>query len=141
MSTSPRSGRSSPAMSRSVVVLPAPVGPSSTTNSPWPIDNERSRTASIAPKRLETALSAISATTTSFVEGGSQGTTALGIKHRQPIGSKRETDGVAARNPDGGGKPRLDLPIGGVDGHDLCRAQIFGAKHPAAQRRAVVERD
>ena len=34
ITTLPRSGRSSPAISRSVVVLPAPVGPSSTTNSP-----------------------------------------------------------------------------------------------------------
>ena len=55
ISTLPRSGRSRPAIRRSVVVLPAPVGPSSTTNSPFAIESERLRTASTAPKLLLTS--------------------------------------------------------------------------------------
>ena len=49
ISTLPLSGRSRPAIRRNVVVLPAPVGPSSTTNSPLVIESERLRTASTAP--------------------------------------------------------------------------------------------
>ena len=47
----PRSGRSSPAIARSVVVLPQPDGPSRHTNSPSATLNERSRTAGFRPER------------------------------------------------------------------------------------------
>jgi hypothetical protein len=47
----PRSGISRPAIRRSVVVLPAPVGPSSTTNSPSATVSDRSlMTAVTSPK-------------------------------------------------------------------------------------------
>ena len=52
MSIVPPSGRSSPAISRSVVVLPAPVGPSSTTNSPSAMCRSRSSTAAIVAEAL-----------------------------------------------------------------------------------------
>ena len=48
----PRSGLSSPATSRSVVVLPAPVGPSSTTKPPSSTSSERSSTASDGAEAL-----------------------------------------------------------------------------------------
>src|SRR5437660_8334721 len=43
-----------PAIMRSVVVLPQPEGPSSTTNSPSATSSDRSSTASVSPKRLVT---------------------------------------------------------------------------------------
>src|SRR6516165_2206268 len=61
----PESGRSSPAINRSVVVLPAPVGPSSTKNCPCSISSSRSDTAAWPPNDLVTPSSltcAISAT-------------------------------------------------------------------------------
>src|SRR5258708_1987556 len=48
----PRSGRSNPAMQRSVVVLPQPLGPSSEMNSPGRTVNETSSTACARSKRL-----------------------------------------------------------------------------------------
>src|SRR5690606_37608504 len=50
----PTVGFSSPAISRSVVVLPAPVGPSSTKNSPSATSRSMSSTAVWEPKVLET---------------------------------------------------------------------------------------
>src|SRR6202521_4883591 len=61
MLTIPWSGCSRPATRRKVVVLPAPLGPSSTKNSPLPIDRERSSTASTSRKRLVTPLRVTSA--------------------------------------------------------------------------------
>ena len=52
-STVPASGRSKPAMRRSVVVFPQPLGPSSASNSPGAnVEIERRATAATAPNRL-----------------------------------------------------------------------------------------
>src|SRR5262249_26597482 len=61
---------SRPLISRSVVVLPAPLGPSKTTNSPSPIVSDRSRTASISPKRLLRCRRTTLATAVAPVIGG-----------------------------------------------------------------------
>src|SRR5215470_6747627 len=53
--TSPPSGRSKPATSRSVVVLPHPEPPTSATSSPGAISRESPSTAVDAPKRLLTS--------------------------------------------------------------------------------------
>src|SRR5436305_2978231 len=55
----PSSGTSKPAIIRSVVVLPQPLGPSSEKNSPSRIDSVTSRTAAAFPKRLPTFSNAI----------------------------------------------------------------------------------
>ncbi len=57
--TLPVSGTSKPAIIRSVVVLPQPLGPSSEKNSPSPISSVMSSTAAASPKRLLTPRSAI----------------------------------------------------------------------------------
>src|SRR5918996_4716732 len=57
--TVPPSGTSKPAMSRSSVVLPQPLGPSSATNSPLPTSRLASATARTAPKLRETRSSRI----------------------------------------------------------------------------------
>src|SRR5437867_3857582 len=49
---SPASGRSKPAITRSVVVLPQPEPPTRETSSPWPISRESPSTAVDAPKRF-----------------------------------------------------------------------------------------
>jgi hypothetical protein len=51
--TRPEVGAMKPAIIRSVVVLPQPLGPSSITNSPSRTSSETSRTAAVAPKCLD----------------------------------------------------------------------------------------
>src|SRR2546425_1910968 len=57
--TSPASGRSKPAIIRSVVVLPHPDPPTTDTSSPCAISSDSPSTAVAAPKRLVTLLSEI----------------------------------------------------------------------------------
>src|SRR5690349_7920919 len=52
MSTSPSSGRSKPATTRRVVVLPQPLGPSSVSTAPCFTSNDTPSTAVTRPKRL-----------------------------------------------------------------------------------------
>ncbi len=69
----PPSGCSRPTMQPIVVVLPAPLGPSSPTVSPGATENDRSSTATIEPYRL------VSDSTTSSVTADS-----LAAQPRQP---------------------------------------------------------
>ena len=57
MSTSPLSGTTSPAIIDTVVVLPAPFGPSSPTSEPGSTLNDTSSTATSAPNDLRRCLS------------------------------------------------------------------------------------
>src|SRR5258708_16618825 len=57
----PEVGSSSPAIMRSVVVLPQPEGPSMTKNSPSPTTKLDSRTATKSPKALRSSSTRISA--------------------------------------------------------------------------------
>src|SRR5438067_870674 len=63
----PTSGTSKPAIMRSVVVFPHPLGPSSEKNSPSPISSETSSTALTAPKRLLTPTRPIAARRSSSI--------------------------------------------------------------------------
>src|SRR5689334_3111948 len=92
MLTRPASGVSRPATRRKVVVLPAPVGPSSTTNSPSPIVSDRSRTASTVPKRLETLERTTSAMGGRLVQRALQRPAARLLEHRQLVGLEGEPD-------------------------------------------------
>ncbi len=51
----PASGASKPAIARSSVVLPEPLGPSSATSSPWPTARVAPSTARVRPNRFSTA--------------------------------------------------------------------------------------
>src|SRR5215831_13122805 len=95
MHTLPRSGRSRPAINRSVVVLPAPVGPSSTTNSPSATASDSARTASIAPNRLLTSTSATSATARLIIKRRLQGSTGYGVEQAEPVPLQSEPHGLA----------------------------------------------
>src|SRR5438445_4579257 len=141
ISTLPLSGRSRPAIRRSVVVLPAPVGPSSTTNSPFAIESERLRTASTAPKLLLTSTSATSAMPSSRIKRRGQRLSAHRIKQGEPIRPQREPHGLADIDRLARRQPRLDLAASRRHRDDLRRTQIFGADHAAAQAGSIGERD
>src|SRR6059058_5384262 len=63
---SPSEGSRKPAISRSVVVLPQPEGPSRQTSWPWSIRSETSSTTAIGPKRLVRLRSSTDDTPCSF---------------------------------------------------------------------------
>src|SRR5262245_61106086 len=96
----PASGRSSPAISRKVVVLPAPVGPRRTTNSPSRTPRSSAPTATVSPNDLRTPVSRTSAMRGLPLEqGGGQGTLAGGIEQDDLVVIEREAHTLA----DGGG--------------------------------------
>src|SRR5262245_52150114 len=128
----PASGRSSPATSRSVVVLPAPLGPSRTMNSPSAMASERSETASVVPKRLLTCCSMTSAMAGSFMARDANCRSALGIEQRQPFRAEDETDRLSDPDLHARRQSRSDAPVAGVDRNDLRGAEILGAEHAAA---------
>ena len=139
----PASGRSSPAISRSVVVLPAPVGPSSTTNSPSAMCRSRPSTATVSPKALADALDVHVSHAAPPVDGVTVRTARpdplSNSDSRAPF-SARPT-WFAGREPDFGRHPRLDDAVGRLHRDDLRRAEIFGAVDGAAQLGGVVEAD
>src|SRR2546430_179381 len=95
ISTLPRSGRSRPAIRRSVVVFPAPVGPSSTTNSPLATYSDSLRTASPPPTPLLTPTSATSAMLPSREEGRLQRRSAHPVEQGEKVGPQGKPDGLA----------------------------------------------
>src|SRR5260370_16750354 len=122
MATRPASGLSRPATGRGVVVLPAPVGPSRTTNSPSPISSESSRTASVLPKLLRTVSSRTSAMCAAIVQRRAQNAAGSAIEDRQFFRAECESDRLAKPNcllprhpplpqaPPGRPAPHLGLP-------------------------------
>ena len=134
----PASGRSRPATRRSVVVLPAPVGPSSTMNSPSAMSSDRSRTARTSPKRLVTPERRPQPCAASVVQRRCAMRGRMRVEQRQPLGAERESHVLADALPASAGQPRLDLAVRGVHRDDLGRAEIFGAEdlaRAAARRR------
>src|SRR5438128_787190 len=103
----PASGVSRPATSRSSVVLPAPVGPSSTTSSPSGIARLTSFSASTSPKRLVTRSMTISAMEGSFEEAAAQGAAGDGVEHHDAIVLEGEAQLLADVRPGRGRDARL----------------------------------
>src|SRR5579871_3509305 len=137
----PASGGSRPAISLSVVVLPAPVGPRSTKSSPSPMVRSIAATAVTLANRLVRPETATSAMTRSFAERGADGAAGRPLEQRGALGAEREADHLARRRDDVGREPGLDLAVPGVDRDDLGGAEILGAEDGAAQRRGIVEAD
>src|SRR5664279_3742539 len=136
MAIVPASGRSSPATKRSSVVLPAPVGPSNTMNSPFGIVKLTSSSAVTAPNRLVTRSMTTSAT---GAPGADQGAHLRGgprvqvaaqraardrVEHDRTIVRETQADRFARVRADRRGDPRLDPAVVGVDGDDLQRAHV-----------------
>src|SRR5262249_45502450 len=94
MATLPASGFSRPATRRNVEVLPAPVGPSSTTKDPSSTSSERSSTASVSPKRFVTPFTLTSAMGRSFVESGRDGAPAGLVEERELIWAEVEAEAL-----------------------------------------------
>src|SRR4051794_8535193 len=132
MKTLPWSGASSPATSRSVVVLPAPLGPSRTMNSPLATSSERSFTAVAAPKRSPPRPRRRSA----MARLATKRQRAAGrlVEERDRACVEREADALAALGsdlrPDLGAKRRADRR---GHGHDLAVSQVFAADDLPAQ--------
>src|SRR5580765_4867682 len=121
----PLSGVSNPATRRSVVVLPAPVGPSNATNSPSLTVRDRSLTARVLPNVLETALISTSAMRASFIQRGADRPARLLVEYRQRVGTKVEPDILSDPKGHAGRRAGLECAIARRHGHDLCRAEIF----------------
>src|SRR3984885_7003139 len=98
----PASGFSRPATRRKVVVLPAPVGPSNTTNAPSSTVSDRSETALVAPKRFETPSSVTSAmgelhAGRTIMERGPDGAAGSSVEQRDAVRTEFEPHAVADR--------------------------------------------
>src|SRR5260221_5867896 len=133
----PSSGYSSPAMRRSVVVLPAPVGPSRTMNSPSAMLSERSCTASTSPKRLLTCCNTISAMAIALIERALRRASGRHVEHHEMIGLEGEAHGLAEPNRQARRQARLDLALLDLDGDDLRRAEILGTEDATTYRRVI----
>ena len=142
-----------PATRRSVVVLPAPLGPSSTMNSPAATSSVRSRTACTSPKRLADALEhagqpwaapsctrpcATRVRAGAVVARGAQRAAAGGVEQRHLRGVEaRGRPGrraAPARRCRPGAQRRA---LRGLAGDDLAGAEVLGAQHLGAQRRVA----
>src|SRR5205814_46699 len=157
ISTWPWSGRSMPAMRRSVVVLPAPLGPSNTKNSPSATSSVMSSMAVTSPKCLCTPESEMLAMAHARLVGGSGGAAQQLLAHRVEQHDALRVEGEAdmlallrlhALVDDGldlaGGRGQLGDPVGAevLDVLDLRReagarraqAHMLG---PHAQQCAV----
>src|SRR5882757_9463005 len=135
----PLSGISSPATRRNVVVLPAPVGPSSATNSPSPIFSDRSQIARAALNALETALISTSAMRTSLMQRGADRPAGRLLEDRQRIRSEVEPNALSGPEGHTGGRPGLECAVARRHGHDLRRAEIFRTIDLAPHHAAVGE--
>src|SRR6476646_1056767 len=144
--TEPASGRSRPVTSRSAVVLPAPLGPKRTTNSPSFTTSERSRTASTWPKRLlicrrETLAMSCALLAHRWRDRRLNRHSGFGIEQAQGTEAECETHCLADLHWRARRQPRLDRALLGHDGDDLSRSQILGPEDTAAQRGRVREPD
>src|ERR1700675_2225320 len=135
----PLSGLSSPATRRSVVVLPAPVGPSNATNSPSPTVSDRSSTACVLPNALETALISTSAIRASFVQRGADCPARLLVEDRQRIGPKVEPDILSSPKGHDGGRAGLERTVARRHRHDLRGAEIFRPIDLAPHHAAIAK--
>src|SRR5690348_9374855 len=124
-------------MRRSVVVLPAPVGPSRTMNSPLATLSVRSRTASISPNRLPTCRSAISAMAIALVQSAVHRATGCGVEHHEGLRLEGKAHRLAGSDGRARRQTRLDLALLDIDGDDLRRAEIFRPEHATADLREI----
>src|SRR5690242_5192788 len=137
--TWPSSGASSPAIRRKVVVLPAPVGPSRTRNSPSPTARVSRLTASTLPKRLLMPERMTSAMKLSFVERRAHRASRRLVEEGELLGPESEADPLATIDAHIGGEPGPQGAVRGGEGNDLGRAEIFGAEDLAAHGPLITE--
>src|SRR5882672_1051093 len=145
IATWPASGVSRPAINLNVVVLPAPLGPSRTKNSPSAICRSRLSTARTAPKRLPSARNVrlAMAQRLPMLARRFAGEQALGrlVEQHDAFGAWTQSDRRA-----GHGTRLLrchHLYRGGerLDRHHPMGTEIFRLHHPAAPPAGVVKAD
>src|SRR5882762_647813 len=125
----PASGLSSPAIRRNNVVFPAPVGPSSTTNSPFGTVRLMSLFASASPKRLVTRSTVTSATGRPLEQTALERASRHGIEHHETLRVEVEPDGLPDAHALARCDARLQLAMFSVDRHDLHGAHVLDAEH------------
>src|SRR6516165_2866752 len=116
MAIRPSSGASSPAIRRSVVVLPAPVGPSSTTSSPSPTASDMRVAAATRPKRLLTSDRMTSAMDLPIQQRRAHRPAGGLVQQRQLLSPEAQPHPLVAAKPDIGGEPRPERAVGGGEG-------------------------
>src|SRR6476661_7435335 len=141
MEMEPLSGRSRPLISRSVVVFPAPLGPSSTTNSPSLMVSDRSQTASTVPKRLLTRRRLTLAIAAAPMACCLDCSAALRIEQCQASRLERQAYRLTDLYRRARCQSRLDATLFGVDGNDLGRSEILGAEDATTNRCGVRKSD
>src|SRR3954454_5927177 len=116
---SPSDGSRKPAISRSVVVLPQPDGPSRQTSCPWSIVSETLSTTASDEKRL------VSPRKSTDANASSQQALRISVRSCQPIGVfARTEDRFACRNASGRGGSK---PENGGAGKGLRRGHFHQA--------------
>src|SRR5688572_14314409 len=118
----PASGASRPAINRSVVVLPAPVGPSSTTNSPSRIVRVTLCTASVWPNVLLMPASVTSAMIHLRVKGRGDRFARTAIEQRELVAVELKPDILAEGEVPVRRNARLDQALRRLDRDDLVGA-------------------
>src|SRR4051812_50186459 len=116
-------------MSRSVVVLPAPVGPSNTMNSPCLTLRFKPETAVLVPKLLDTPVRTTSDIGVSLVESGRDRPARGLVEQRQARRAKRQPNVLAGPDEEIGGRGCLGDSPPGLGPDDLRGGPIFGG-HP-----------
>mmetsp|Transcript_27197 Transcript_27197/g.49685 ORF Transcript_27197/g.49685 Transcript_27197/m.49685 type:complete len:207 (+) Transcript_27197:458-1078(+) len=140
--TSPLSSFSNPEIRRSVVVLPAPVGPSSTTNAPSGMVSETSLMPTSLPKDLDRFFRTTSAMGQHLVvQFRPQGLTGGGVKEGDFGGLKGQAHLFAHGGHLGTINAGLKLTIGRVERDDLGGAEIFRGQDFATIVAAVRQFD
>src|SRR5688572_25760977 len=137
----PSSGVSRPATKRSVVVLPAPVGPSRTTNSPSFTPSDMPCTAETAPKRLVTPSRTTSAMAGSCEEIAGERALAAAIEHQERLGLEAQAEGLAEPRAHRVGRPDLEAAGRGVDRDHLAGAHVLDPEHSSPQLSLVARLD
>src|SRR5947209_6021249 len=133
----PQSGISRPAIRRRVVVLPAPVGPSSATNSPSATVSDKSSIACIFLNALETALISTSAMRASPMQCGTDRPARGLVEDRQRIGPEVEPDILSDPKGHAGRRAGLERAIARRHGHYLGGAKILRAIDLAAHHAEI----
>src|SRR5207248_9086435 len=137
MRTLPLSGLSRPAASRSVVVLPAPVGPRSTTNSPSPTRRLKSRMACVCPNDFETPWRMSSAMGHPLVQGRPEHAARCPLEEGELLRTELQTRGLARPHPHLRRDTGLDeRALRSGEGDDLVGAEVLRLYYRRAQRRA-----
>src|SRR3979411_698592 len=135
----PLSGISRPATRRNVVVLPAPVGPSSATNSPSPTLSDRSLIACAPLNALQTALISTSAMRASLMQRGADRPAGRSVEDRQCVGPEVEPYALSGPDAHTSGRPGLDCAVARRHGHDLRGAEILRTIDLAPHHAAIGE--